>query len=210
MARTVDPQRHEAKRQEVLLAAATCFAEKGFHSTSTAEICRASGMSPGNLFHYFPTKDAIIQAIAEEDRRETAQLFASLDPATDAISAVIELARQTMTNLTDPLYAKLSLELAAEAMRSPAIAAMFAVNDRESSQALKSLLQQGVERGEIDGGLDLDRSTLWLIALIEGAIGRAAMDPGFEPVAQMETLTKLISRFLAPRAPLGAGVGHAD
>ncbi|WP_291867774.1 TetR/AcrR family transcriptional regulator [Bradyrhizobium sp.] len=209
MARTADPQRHEAKRREMLHAARKCFAEKGFHSTSTAEICRMAGMSPGNLFHYFPTKDAIIQAIAEQDRRETAQLFASLDPEEDAIASVINLAEQTMLHLTDPLYAKLSLELAAEAMRNPAIAEMFAVNDRESSQALTALLRRGVERGEIDSGLDLDRSALWLIALVEGAIGRAAMDPGFDAGAHIDTLTKLISRFLAPRAPQAAHGGHA-
>jgi TetR/AcrR family transcriptional repressor of uid operon len=209
MARTIDLHRHEAKRQDVLLAAAKCFAAKGFHSASTAEICRMAGMSPGNLFHYFPTKDAIIQAIAEEDRRETALLFAGLDPEENAIDAIIDLAQRTMSHLTDPLYAKLSLEIAAEAMRNPAIAEMFSVNDRESSEALTALLRRGAKRGEIDSGLDPERSALWLIALVEGAIGRAAMDPAFDAAAHTDTLAKLISRFLAPRAPAQAEDGHA-
>lgn len=207
MARTFDPHRHEAKRQDVLLAAAKCFAEKGFHSTSTAEICRVAGMSPGNLFHYFPNKDAIIQAIAKEDRQETAQLFAGLDPKRNAIDAIIDVAQQTMAHLTNPIYAKLSLEIAAEAMRNPAIAEMFAINDRESSEALMALLQRGAERGEIDSDLDLEPSALWLIALVEGAIGRAAMDPAFDAAAHADTLAKLITRFLTPQA--AAGDGHA-
>ena len=51
MARTIDPERKEARRQEVLAAAIQCFAEKGIHATSTAEIGRAAGMSAGSLFY---------------------------------------------------------------------------------------------------------------------------------------------------------------
>ncbi|WP_230391141.1 TetR/AcrR family transcriptional regulator [Burkholderia cenocepacia] len=62
--RKIDPERVEAKRRQILDAAIDCFARDGFHATSTAAICKAAGMSPGNLFHYFPTKAAIIEAIA--------------------------------------------------------------------------------------------------------------------------------------------------
>lgn len=198
MSRKVDPERHEAKRREVLDAAIQCFADKGFHGASTAEICRFAGMSPGNLFHYFPTKDAIIQAIAEEDRRETAEAFAAIDPAADAVAAVIHLAEMTMLQLSDPLHARLSLEIAAESMRNPAIAALFAANDDASTRALLALLRRGVERGQIDATLDLEKSAGWLIALVDGAIGRAAMDPAFDPRAQIDTLRALITRFLRP------------
>lgn len=198
MSRKVDPERHRARRREVLDAAIQCFADKGFHGASTAEICRVAGMSPGNLFHYFPTKDAIIQAIAEEDRRETAEAFAAIDPAADAVAAVIHLAEMTMLQLSDPLYARLSLEIAAESMRNPAIAALFAANDDASTHALLALLRRGVERGQIDATLDLQRSVGWLIALVEGAIGRAAMDPAFDPHAQIDSLRMLITRFLRP------------
>ncbi|WP_164076138.1 TetR/AcrR family transcriptional regulator, partial [Stenotrophomonas maltophilia] len=49
--RKVDPDKHEARRQQILKAAIACFTAKGFHRTSTAEICAEAGMSPGNLFH---------------------------------------------------------------------------------------------------------------------------------------------------------------
>jgi TetR/AcrR family transcriptional regulator, repressor for uid operon len=208
MARKLDPQRHEARRQEVLLAAVTCFAEKGFHSTSTAEICRAAGMSPGNLFHYFPTKDAIIQAIAEEDRRETAALFAQIDPAQDAVLALIHLAELILPQVSDPIYARISIEIAAEATRNPAVAEMFAANDEESRRAVEALLRRGVEAGQIDATLDLESCAVWLIALFEGAMGRAAMDPAFDPHAQIGALRDLITRFLRPQRP--STDGHDD
>jgi AcrR family transcriptional regulator len=65
--RTVDPAKHAAKRASIVDAAAGCFAEKGFERTTTADICRAAGISSGSLFHYFPTKRAVFTAIFTDD-----------------------------------------------------------------------------------------------------------------------------------------------
>lgn len=197
--RKVDPERREAKRRQILEAAMGCFARRGFHATTTAEICAAAGMSPGNLFHYFPTKDAIVAAIAEEDRRETAALFAAFAEAEDAVEAVQDVAEAALAQFADEAYARLSLEIAAEAMRNPAVAAPFAANDAEAKAALVALLGRGVERGQIDPGLDLDRAAAWLIALLDGAIGRAVMDPSFDAEGHAPTLRLLIARFLRPQ-----------
>ena len=48
------------RRAEILEAAGRLFAERGFHVTSTRDICVAVGMSAGNLYHWFPSKQAII------------------------------------------------------------------------------------------------------------------------------------------------------
>jgi TetR/AcrR family transcriptional repressor of uid operon len=38
------------------------------------------GMSPGNLYRYFASKDAIIAGMAERDRNQIAADFAALEP----------------------------------------------------------------------------------------------------------------------------------
>lgn len=204
MSRTVDADQHAEKRRRILEAAIACFARKGFHSTSTAEICRAAGMSPGNLFHYFATKEAIILAIAEEDRRETAMLFAAVESSSDTIGAIIQIAERALAQFSDPLHAQITIEIAAEAMRNPSIAAMFVENDVASVEALEQLLRSGVERDQIDPGLDVRSTALWLIALIEGAVGRATMDRTADPQKTLDTLRTLVSRFLrTPSAKAG-------
>ena len=60
--RKIDPARQHERRRQILAAAAECFAEHGFHATSTAQICARAGMSPGNLFHYYASKAEIIEA----------------------------------------------------------------------------------------------------------------------------------------------------
>lgn len=52
------------RREEILAAAKRCFSRSGFHGTSMQEICAEARMSPGSLYRYFPSKEAIIAGIA--------------------------------------------------------------------------------------------------------------------------------------------------
>src|ERR1041384_4309671 len=65
------------RRLEILAAAQRCFVRAGFHGASMQDICAEAGMSPGNLYRYFPSKEALIAGIAERDRAEVGQQFAS-------------------------------------------------------------------------------------------------------------------------------------
>jgi AcrR family transcriptional regulator len=68
--RTVDPDKHRARRTHIIESAVALFASKGFAETTTADICRAAGISTGSLFHYFPSKQAVFYGIWELDRTE--------------------------------------------------------------------------------------------------------------------------------------------
>lgn len=176
-----------------------CFAEKGFHNTSTAEICRAAGMSPGNLFHYFESKAAIIAAIAEQDRGEIAQLFAELSEGADTVGVLEGIAERVMRLVADDAYGRLSLEIAAESARNPEVAALFQSNDAFVTAELIRLLERGVVAGQIDPHLDCKAGAIWLFALVDGAIGRAIIEKDFAVEAHLPTLKRLIRRFVEKR-----------
>ncbi len=48
------------KEQKIMDAALKLFVERGFHGTSTAEIAKNAGVATGTLFHYFKTKEELI------------------------------------------------------------------------------------------------------------------------------------------------------
>jgi AcrR family transcriptional regulator len=50
-------------RPAILGAALTCFVESGYEQTTIAMIRERSGVSNGALFHHFPTKEAIADAL---------------------------------------------------------------------------------------------------------------------------------------------------
>ena len=53
----------EARRNQILDAAAAVFAEKGFHHATTKEIARTAGVSEGTIYNYFDSKADLLIGI---------------------------------------------------------------------------------------------------------------------------------------------------
>lgn len=53
----------ETSRARILVAARTLFAERGFAACRVADIARRAGMSPGNVYWHFDSKEAILREI---------------------------------------------------------------------------------------------------------------------------------------------------
>lgn len=181
--RTVDPERHQARRQQILEAAVACFMRKGFHATRTAEICAEAGMSPGNLFHYFPTKEAIIAAIVEEDQRETAVRFAAAAGARNLYDALIAIVEESLALLADPVYTRIGLEVLAEAVRNPEVFASVAQSEAGRKAQLVHLLATAVERGQARLAMPPAQAADWILLLLDGAFGRAMVEEHFDAQA---------------------------
>ncbi len=67
-----------SRRGEILAAAKRLFLTEGFENATIRKIAAAVGVSSGALYIYFPDKDAILRAIAEET---FATLLATLEQA---------------------------------------------------------------------------------------------------------------------------------
>ncbi|MGE3875118.1 MAG: TetR/AcrR family transcriptional regulator [Parvibaculaceae bacterium] len=196
--RKVDPEKYEARKRQILDAAVTCFARSGFHKTTTAEICAEARMSPGNLFHYFENKNAIIEAIVEQDRRETKALYEKAGEAQDLFEALCKLVERGLAMAAEPTSRKIGIEILAEATRNPAIGQLVARTDAEATAALIDLLEKAAARGEIDASLDMSRLATWIAVMVDGAFGRAALDPLFVPSDQGPMLREILTRILKP------------
>ena len=59
----------ENKRERILLAARRLFVNQGFHSTPTSAIAREASVANGTLFHYFNTKEELINTLYKETKR---------------------------------------------------------------------------------------------------------------------------------------------
>jgi AcrR family transcriptional regulator len=53
----------EARRAQILDAAARVFAEKGFHRATTREVAEQAGLSEGTIYYYFDSKTALVVGI---------------------------------------------------------------------------------------------------------------------------------------------------
>ena len=80
-------------------------------------------MSAGNLYRYFPSKEAIVQELCAREQAERARSFAAFAGADSVIAAMAQGLRK---NLLEKPREKMQmiLEIWAEAGRNPAIAAL--------------------------------------------------------------------------------------
>ncbi|WP_374536960.1 TetR/AcrR family transcriptional regulator [Chitinimonas taiwanensis] len=177
--RKLDPDKHAARRGQILNAAIQCFAERGFHQTSTAQICAAAGMSPGNLFHYFPSKDAIIEAIVLEDSAAMAARSAELAREGDLRVALHRMLDEALASLADPLYRRISMELMAEAVRNARLFALVAENEAARRAGWRWLLQGAQAKGQIAAGAEPELLVDALLVQLDGVFSRLLLDGNF-------------------------------
>ncbi|MEW5855394.1 MAG: helix-turn-helix domain-containing protein [Myxococcota bacterium] len=63
-ARSREERSEATRRQRIEEAALELFAERGFAATSTSEIAKRAGVAEGTIFRHFPTKKALLLAVA--------------------------------------------------------------------------------------------------------------------------------------------------
>src|SRR5512142_421987 len=73
-----------AKRRQILAGASKVFMDLGFDGASMGEIARAAGVSKGTLYVYFADKNALFEAILEEEALFHGQVVFNFDPVRDA------------------------------------------------------------------------------------------------------------------------------
>lgn len=57
------PPLHADRRESILDAALECFVERGFHGTSVPEIADRAKIAAGTIYHYFDSKEALVNAL---------------------------------------------------------------------------------------------------------------------------------------------------
>jgi TetR/AcrR family transcriptional regulator, repressor for uid operon len=180
--RRANAQLYHDRRDEILAAAARCFVRAGFHGASMQDICTEAGMSPGNLYRYFPSKEALVAGIAERDRAEVAKQFADADLA-HGLFAVLEGMAQRHFAETDPEELLLCTEVMAEARRNPEIARISSSFDADVRKWLGDLFRAAVARGDVPGDVDIEGAVTAVMIIADGISWRRAVDPGFDAQA---------------------------
>jgi AcrR family transcriptional regulator len=60
------------RRAELIAVAQALFFERGYEKTSVEEIISRAGLSKGAFYYYFPSKEAVLEALAEQMAQESA------------------------------------------------------------------------------------------------------------------------------------------
>lgn len=196
--RRANAQLQSDRRAEILEAAQRLFSRMGFHQASMQQICAAAGMSPGNLYRYFPSKEAIIAGIAERDRAEVGAQFTGAFAAPDFFSTFEALARHHFVERSADEVG-LCAEIMSESRRNPAIAKIMQGFDGEVKQHLVTMLRIAAERGDIDRNIDFEAVIAMLMVIADGVWWRRAVDPDFDANAVLPIFMDITRHMLLGR-----------
>lgn len=189
-------QRQSDRRTEILDAAERCFARAGFHRASMQDICGEAAMSPGNLYRYFPSKEALIAGICERNRAEAVASFAMVDSAPDFFEGLAGLARHHLVDRTDAEVG-LCAEIMAESRRHPDIAKLYQGIEHDIKDRIAAMLRNAAARGEIRDDLDIDAAATVLMVLGDGMSWRRSVDPAFDAEGALPLILQMVHCLLA-------------
>lgn len=187
----------DKKRAEVLKAAAKCFRKNGFHQASMQQICMETGLGPGAVYRYFTGKEAIIEAMVEEERRQARAILLQMRDAESLPQALYATTRVFAERYRAGGDAGLMMEVYAEGMRSKRIGAVLRKIEAEWVMGLTNILRVAQARGQLDASLDAAQTALFLTGMWDGMIIRQHFHAHDDPDALPAFYEMMIDRLLA-------------
>lgn len=155
------------RREEILRAALTVIARRGFAATTTREVTTEVGVTHGLLHHYFPSRDDLLAAAfdlaAEEDLAHLAEVVAE---GTDPLDRLRRYLRYYGPTSDDPMV-RLWIDAWSEAPRNESLATTSRRQNRAWHAILRDLLTEGTEAG-VFGCPDPDDAAWVVIAILDG------------------------------------------
>jgi TetR/AcrR family transcriptional regulator, cholesterol catabolism regulator len=141
-------ERNEARRLEILRAAARVFRRHGIAAAGMREIAEEAGLSSGNLYHYFSGKDEILLFCQERSlERMLAAVGSANGSTTGRLRAVLRAHVHSMLDEMEGTTAHLDVEALPAHMRAQMIERRDAYE-----QAVRGIVDDGMKRGEFARG----------------------------------------------------------
>lgn len=175
-----------ARRQQIIDAAYRCFARKGFHQSTMRDIYEEAGLSPGAVYHYFPSKDAIIQASFEFDYQRSLDLFTAATASDNPIKALRELVDFFYLGLAGAAElgaGRVNVQGWGEALVNPPLRETLQRVLDQYLAALVEIIQRAQALGQLDPLLDPYAFSRALLGLYYGLELQKALDPGVDVAA---------------------------
>jgi AcrR family transcriptional regulator len=176
------PNVSEQRKREIVQAAAMVFTTQGLAAARMEDVAAAAGISKGTIYLYYPSKDALIEALLR-------QLFQPLDAALEHLMTSDALIRERLWAYgletlrtfegARPLH-PLILELFALARRQTFAGALFASYFTRYRDGLASILRESAASGGLSLAAfadDASQAALSYMAAVEGILILTLINP---------------------------------
>ena len=153
---------------EILDIAVELFGARGLRGTSIGAVAERLGLTDSGVLHYFPTKDALIDAVVDRAlERQTSQMRALVEPG--GLEAIQRMSEWGAIVEETPELVALQVILSSEAILENSTVAQQVKRRYTAVHDLAAgLIRQGIDRGEIRADIDADWEASAIIAYLDG------------------------------------------
>jgi AcrR family transcriptional regulator len=191
------PRRHlpaEARREQILRAALTCFGEKGYHAATMDDLVRASGLSKGSLYLHFRSKEEVFLALFDAF---AAEFYRDWDAAAESGEDAIEVLRRECEIIVQSFSRERVFLLAwVEFLSHPVARERMRETYAIARMKLETIIERGREAGSIQPGPDAGLIAGSLVGAVEGLLLQWLVDPDFDVNAHLDVVWELLMRGL--------------
>jgi AcrR family transcriptional regulator len=201
--------RGESERHaRIVEAAQRAFVRLGFHAATMQNVADEAGMSAGNLYRYFASKEALVEGLCLYDYDRRAAEFMALVSRTDVVEALVLTIKENV--FASPREkAQLIVEIWAEAGRNPRVAEITRQYDAATFEGLCKLLNEAKAEQMLSIHLDVEFVASTMFSLVAGMFKRIAVEPDFDRDLESRRAVGLL-RALLSGAVAPAAANHAE
>ena len=192
------PDIQRARREHILDAAEQCFGRAGFHRTTMHDICREAAVSPGALYVYFDSKEALIAGICERDRARVRRALRHPGGRPGLSGSAARRWASSISSRSRRTAIACASRSASNSTRNPRVGEIFQRIDRYIAESFEKLFAKLQAEGRIAPALDIPTTTKAFMVVCDGMFWRRAVDPAFNPAAVMPAVLQLIRALLNP------------
>jgi AcrR family transcriptional regulator len=181
----------DVRRDQMLAAAATLIAERGFGDTRIADVAKRVGASPALVIYYFGTKDSLLTEALRWSERSfyaaTEEMLQSTTTLRRRLETLVEwtLVSDVPASLTSDWG--LWFDLWAQAFRQPEVKKDRAELDAQWRELIARVVRAGVDDGEI-APVDVETFAIMWGSLLDGLVVQVALD---DPVVDVVRARKV-------------------
>ena len=179
----VSDAHRESRREQILSAALTCFAENGFQRTSMADIIQASVLSAGAIYLHFASKQQIALAVGRQVLgRRLGELADLSDVEHGALADPVDTLRAVLSAMVEEISdSRLLVQLWGEATTDSEMSSLVADIFGALREAwVRYLAAWARSRGAADPEAWADGALPAVLALAQGFFVQRALIPGFD------------------------------
>lgn len=186
----------EDRRARIVAAAERAFVRNGFHATTMQHVADEAGMSAGNLYRYFPSKEALVEGLCCSDQAERSDVFAQMTLGGDIPAAIAATLREHLLT-RPPEKARMIIEIWTEATRNPRIAEITRALDDDVRSGLERILDAAKAAGSVAPSVDSRFAASVIFTLVGGLFKRMALERGFDAEVEGAMATGVIKALFA-------------